>query len=357
MPTMTRACFRVLMIVCFAATPAISAPERLQMGDGSGWFFVNGAWSEEGDTIKPPAARADYYYAFHRGKVYSDLTAEFDFRITTNHADAGFILCAQDPSHFYLVHFPNGGQQYRAQHFWAALSLVDGSGYMRFLKLALVQRVPSNLGIWRKVRIQSAGDELRLFVDGYEAFTVRDKTLLQPGRIGLAGFTKFELRNLTVDGREAPERAFNEKATLPKVWFTPAPAPEYGWQHRPSLARTPKGTLLMLMNTTRRKQMVDPSEPGNLTLLLRSTDRGRTWSKPVRMEELAGFNLLTLKDGSLIALRTGPSPHESNREAANEMWRVESKDDGVTWSKAEKARWDGPFPADPKALGGTYTSS
>src|SRR5207247_1624753 len=126
------------------------------------------------EAIVPPKAEADYYYAFRKNKIYSDLRAEFKFRFTTNHADAGFVVRAQDPSHFYLIHFPNGGQQYRAQHFWAALSVVDGSGYMRFVKLSLVQQVASNLGLWHQARVQIVADELRVWVDGHEAFTVRD---------------------------------------------------------------------------------------------------------------------------------------------------------------------------------------
>src|SRR5690349_8584547 len=111
-----------------------AAADQVSIGNGNDWTFVNGAWGERDEAIVPPKAEADYYYAFRKNEIYSDLRAEFRFRFTTNHADAGFIVRAQDPSHFYLIHFPNGGQQYRAQHFWAALSVVDGSGYMRFVK-------------------------------------------------------------------------------------------------------------------------------------------------------------------------------------------------------------------------------
>ncbi len=333
----------------------LGGPPPVTVDNPAGWLFVNGVWTQEADVIKPPAARADYFYAFRRGAAYRDLTAEFDFRITTNHADAGFILRAQDPAHFYLVHFPNGGQQYRAQHFWAALSVSDGSGHLRFLKLALVRRVPSNLGLWKKARIEVAGDEFRLFVNGYEAFTVRDRTIPAAGRMGVAGFTQFEIRNLRVEGDALPEQGWNENVRLPKPWFVPAPVAELGWQHRPSLTMTRRGTLLMLMNTTKRKTMVDPREPGNATVLLRSTDQGRTWTPPEVRPELTGCELLTLKDGSLIAIKTGTPPHETRLPVANEIWRMESRDDGHTWSQPEKARWDGPFPRDPKTLGGNYT--
>ncbi|MFN0165359.1 MAG: sialidase family protein [Bryobacteraceae bacterium] len=344
-----------LLIILMAPLILLAEPARLDLGDASGWQFVNGAWKQDGDVVKPPTERADFYYAFRRGASHSDLTAEFDFRITTNHADAGLIIRAQDPAHFYMVHFPNGGQQYRAQHFWAALSVSDGTGYLRFLKLALVPRVPSNLGLWKKVKIQVSGDEFRLFVNGFEAFTVRDRTFLQPGRIGLAGFARFELRNLRIDGKALPEQAWNEGVKFPKTWFIPAAAPQLGWQHRPSLTMTRNGTMLMLMNTTKGKSMVDPREAGNATVLLRSTDKGRTWSKPEIRAELTGCELLTLKDGSLIAIKTGTPPHETTQPTTNEIWRLESSDDGRTWSKPEKARWDGPFPKDPKTLGGAYT--
>ncbi len=127
----------------------------LRFGDGSGWSFINGAWCdgpENALSVPDETLRQDgvgiqgSHYAFFQDEVYSDLHARFQFRLTP-HSDAGIILRAADPSHFYLLHFPNCGQASRAQHFWAALSRMDDSGYLRIVKLELVRRVPSTSGL------------------------------------------------------------------------------------------------------------------------------------------------------------------------------------------------------------------
>src|SRR5690242_7165003 len=179
------------------AAGAAFAGEPRKLAMGPDWEFVNGEWSNAADgTIKPPARQEDYYYAFYKGATFSDLEATFKVRLDTNHCDADLIVRAQSPSECYLIHFPNGGQQYRAQHFWAAVSKMDSSGYLRFVKLDLVRRVPSNLGIWHDVKVSVQGPDLRLWVDGYRAIAVHDSTFLRPGRVGLAGFTKFSIRDV-----------------------------------------------------------------------------------------------------------------------------------------------------------------
>jgi hypothetical protein len=59
-------------------------------------------------------------------------------------SERGLIVRAQDPTKFALIHFPQTGQQFRAQHFWVASSIADGSGYLRLKHVELVRRVASN---------------------------------------------------------------------------------------------------------------------------------------------------------------------------------------------------------------------
>ncbi len=118
----------------------------------------------------------------------------------TGHADVGLIVRAQDPTHFYVIHFPQCGQAFRAQHFWAAVSKADGSGYLRILKLAHVRRVASNpFGLQHKARVKVTGDRIQVWVNGHPAIDIRDETY-KSGRIGLAGFKKFFHGKVTIQG-------------------------------------------------------------------------------------------------------------------------------------------------------------
>ena len=60
----------------------------------------------------------------------------------------GFIVGAQDASHFHLIHFPCCGQQYRAKHFWASISRVDESGWIELMvKTWLIYMVAVVVGV------------------------------------------------------------------------------------------------------------------------------------------------------------------------------------------------------------------
>src|SRR5205814_3897653 len=141
----------------------------------------------------------------------------------TNHADLGFVVRAQDPTRYYLVHFPQSGQSYRAQHFWAALSIADGSGYLRIKELAHVRRVASNpFGIAHQARVKVTGDRIRVWVNGHPALDVRDGTYKQ-GRVGLAGFSSFAHGKVVVRGTEVKVGAWDDTVRQVKNWFIPFP--------------------------------------------------------------------------------------------------------------------------------------
>ncbi|MCK4325012.1 MAG: hypothetical protein KAW89_10805, partial [Armatimonadetes bacterium] len=102
------------------------------------WSLVGGAWEEDEEgLVTPPAEPNVDLLAFYVGRMYSEVEAEFDFRWNSYHCGAGFVVRAQDPSHYYLVHFPCCGQVTRAEHFWAAISKVDDSGWVEVLKMEM----------------------------------------------------------------------------------------------------------------------------------------------------------------------------------------------------------------------------
>ena len=83
-----------------------------------------------------------------------------------------------------MAHFPCTGQQYRAEHFWAAISKVDESGWVQFLQKELVPGAPSEIGIWHKVRLVVEGPEFRLWVNGRAAAGGQGRHLRRTGLRG-----------------------------------------------------------------------------------------------------------------------------------------------------------------------------
>ncbi|MCK4323426.1 MAG: hypothetical protein KAW89_02770, partial [Armatimonadetes bacterium] len=148
--------------------------KQLAIGDGSGWSFPVGQWTEdEAGVISPPDERNLHSRAFYTAEGYTDLAAEFEFKgdYRANGAgSAGLILRAADAGHFYFVYFPWQGQTLRAKHFWAIIAKVEGDGYLRNIKAVWVPGVPIEVGAdwvatppearWYKVRVEAQGPEI-----------------------------------------------------------------------------------------------------------------------------------------------------------------------------------------------------
>jgi len=126
-------------VVCLSSVSGARAEQELS-GDWlplsfrgpQHWSLVGGAWQEDEEgLVTPPREPNVDRLAFYVGRMYSQVEAEFDFRWDIGHCGAGFVVCAQDPSHYYLVHFPSCAQCTRAEHFWAVISKVDDSRAMK----------------------------------------------------------------------------------------------------------------------------------------------------------------------------------------------------------------------------------
>jgi hypothetical protein len=320
--------------------------QRLAIGDGSGWTFVNSRWSDtpEGGIAGARTGDGDglqgYCLAFVKSPAYADVEATFNVQMNTNHADQGFIVRAQDPTRYCLLHFPQTGQQYRAQHFWAALSVADGSGYLRLKHLALVRRVASNpFGIAHQARIKVTGDRYQVWINGHPALDVHDDTYKQ-GRIGLSGFNTFAHGPVTVKGTEVSAGTWNDMIPQVRNWFQPFPDAGDG-QFVTSLTRAPNGDLLCAFNTKGTS-----SFKGTVPHLGRSTDNGKTWTvepAPTNMQPdglPGGASVTTLRDGRLVSI---------GLTHGKGAW-AESRDNGHTWSKAEPIEPATPWPSDPKQI-------
>lgn len=333
---------------------------RLAIGNGSGWEFVNGRWADGPDGALVPvdgpredagAALQGYRFAFFRGLAAGggpcaagggpcaagDLSARFRFRQAA-HSDVGLVFRAAGRSRFHVVHFPCCGQAHRAQHFWAACSRMDGDGYLRTVKLAMVPRVNSFAGTWHEASVRVTGGRLSVLVDGRGSFEA-DGLEPSSGAVGLLLFNGAEVRGVEVEASSgggaaawgaAGGEGWDEAAPSPN-WFHPVPTREFGsWQKPHDLVRTPGGDLALSFAGNEGYGTVPRFH------LVRSSDGGRTWSRPEfwwsKQEEWDGSHraLHVFPDGKLRCVTFGPRLSSITLE--------DTRDDGRSWCDARAAR-------------------
>jgi hypothetical protein len=293
---------------------------HMSLEDKSAWTFVAGEWNQGADgTITAPGGLEDENLAFHTGKAYRDFEAEFDFRADVVWTDPGFAFWASDPSHYYVVHFPYVGQQYRAEHFWACISKVGESGYVQVLSMEMVHGVSSAPKLWHKARVEVDGDTIRLWVDGRPIRPVVDSSYSGAGFVGLVtsssvgGGEKSSFRNVKVCGKDE-KSTWNSSVHPVKPYFHVTTKSGTGCGN---ICRAPNGDLLVSIESR----------------LLRSTDNGRTWSDTETLSDVApSARMLYLTQdktlGQLVINHVKP-PFE--------IERLVSTDSGRTWGEPADA--------------------
>ena len=371
----------------------------LKIGDGKNWRFAGGKWVDGDDGLvavrddqlrAPSEGMQGLHFAFHRNLCFQDCKATFEICLAYA-SDLGIILRARDDSHFYLLHFHNCAQQSRAQHFWATLSMMDETGYLKPVKNELVRRVPSNLDTWLPVEVELIGRRILVRVGDYGYFEAEDDTYPGPGHVGIfmgsRGRDIFipQMRNVVVEGVPEPVSPTQDSVVQAKNWFYPVPTDDQTWQMPTGLLRFPDGELLLSYHSEIKDENWNNeeeiraiahcitrssdggrswSEPeqgfegaSHLTPagrfirlvkqeenygIMESLDRGRTWSDPVptNLDHNKGFGpILNLEDGSMVAFAYGS--HElKDDNLATWTWgshhchafSARSDDDGLTWS-------------------------
>jgi len=312
-----------------------SNEELLVIGDGSNWHFLTGQdvevnWTQDSEGIIDPLidhgekpARSPLVphgylpkRAFYKKNAYSDFKAEFDFNPHYDYqgsGHAGMILRAEDPKHFYLVYFPYTGQTLRAKNFIVAIAKVEGDGYIRNLKLQWVPNVPSETERWYQVRVEATGPKIEVWVDGRKALAVTDDTY-KSGLVGLAGQGRFLFRGVKVSGESHAPDAWNDQATIPEHSFQVGLAGAM-----PTGCMAPNGDVLLAVGSQ----------------LVRSKDKGRSWSEPETLPEFLGNvgdygnTMLCTSAGRLMVMIVGTKSGNSGPPISIS----ESTDSGHTWSQ------------------------
>ncbi len=315
------------------AGPCRAAAEdavALQIGDGSNWRFLGGEWTDGDDgLILPTPERNVHSRAFYTANTYADVTVEFEYwggyRESAS-GTAGLILRARDGGHFYWIHFPWTGQPYRAKGFWAGLGIVSGDGYVRHAKFDIVPGVPAEWERWYGVKVEAVGTRIRVWVDGRLALDLNDETHAS-GYVGLAGWANYKFRNVRVTGKPSAAPAWDESVSIRKP-MVELPVPS----SMPTGCVAPNGDVLL----------------GSGMTLLRSTDKGRTWSKEQLPEHVfplgdMGATLFCTAKGRLIVHGAIGGYVTKVESKAHGFYMSESLDNGRTWSETVLCPLKGDF--------------
>ena len=262
---------------------------QIVIGNGEGWTFLPVDWKDTEDGILRPSAvprehaeagMQGYRFAFHCAETVGDFKARFQARHDRGHSDVGLIFRAVGTCDFYVFHLPCCGQAYRAQHFWAAVSRMDHSGYLRIQKLAMVPRVDSLNEVWHDIEVDVAGDTLRAVIDGRGKFEVSGLDA-RSGAVGLMVFNEASIRDLDVDAKPLSAASWTDSDPQPVNWLHPYTGEEYGlWQKPQSLLRTATDEIALIFGVQER-----PYSGETTCLATRSHDNGRTWNAPEPLRE------------------------------------------------------------------------
>jgi hypothetical protein len=352
-------------LLIWTQTPTSEAlEETLQLElNGEDWTFYGPPWIQDNEGIITPrigkihqgksaysgkqSRNADEHLAFFNRHGFLDFEVEFDFRWGASHSGAGFIFRAQNPSHYYLLHFPSSGQHYRAKHFWAAISKVDERGWLEFLKMDMIPGIPSETEVWRHVRFRVSGDTFQLWVNNRPFGKVQDRTYTKPGRVGLESWSYTSsgahFRDIQIDGERLPAVDLDNR--LPsQTWFVPSFDFRFGeWQrHMVSIERVPDGgenELVMTFNARER-----PDGGVEIPVIVRSSDYGRSWSPQVRLPATKAFT------GGIGVMITGSEEQlVMHKGSGEDTYLATSEDAGRSWSDSIKMKvnsllpdWIGP---------------
>jgi hypothetical protein len=291
----------------------------LSLQDPKGWKFVEGPWTQNAEGVMAaPGNNGDGNLAVYAGKAYKDFEAQFEFRADSLWTDPGLVFRASDPTHYYVVHFPYVGQQYRSENFQAAISKVGNSGYVEVLSMELVHGVSSAPKLWRKVKVAVQGNRIQVWVEGRPLRPVIDDSYAGPGFVGLStdssagAGAKSVFRNVRILGepQEAPKWDGSQERIKP--YFVLG-----GGKGCSSIVRASNGDLLAIHDA-----MATP----DVNRMLRSKDNARTWSQAELLPSGTPNAMLYATKDAALGLLTVNSVQQPFK-----LRKAVSKDSGQTW--------------------------
>jgi hypothetical protein len=316
----------------------------LKIGDGQGWSFMHGNWTDGPDgELVPPDGHDIEYLAVRSDEAYADFSARFRFKFRWGYGAARLLFRVQDSRRFYALDVPWCGQQVRARHFWAGIVMGDGTPLQRYLNFGLVPGLCAMNENWYEARVEARGPRLRAWIEDILVADVEDHTYAS-GRLGLGGIASLShtpphFTDLEVDGTPGSPSDWPGLVPPPQHWISPCPVvdPET-CQGYANMLNGGSGKLLVYLI------MGNPNYGENRRgVYLRSSDAGRTWAAPeaATLHQGVGMNYVR-RDGTWVCMFNNAPPHPVVKPWM--LYTYESKDEGRTWIGPNEMKIGGEWP-------------
>ena len=307
------------------------------------WEFV-----PEANMILRPYHPVDTYQrpsiAIRTDRCLSGETIECEYQQPVYDGQVGIVFGAQDSEHYYYAYVPNWGQLHRARAFYAAIGVADGAGFIRNLDMRLMHNIPVQHDTWKSLKVERRGDRIQMWVAGVKGPCVTDSTY-GPGRCGIAGYSKYMIRNLQISGTPADAPSWQPRNSRKVPWHEPVPDLSRGpFQALNGIFRLSDEEILLA--STGGEELAEPPQESHKaemglyfrrTWLFLSDDAGRTWTQhgePVPVQESPRFPLFAPQPGVLRSIKFVDDGSEG---IEMKMVYQDSLDKALTWSEPIEA--------------------
>ncbi|MCK4300450.1 MAG: hypothetical protein KAX80_12990, partial [Planctomycetes bacterium] len=323
------------------AGPATARQEALvRMSRSERWEFVT-----ELHEIVPPARYCpqlpwEQTMAIRTDLCLAEETIELEYCRVGWGASVGIVFGAQDSSRYYLAYVPHWGQLARARAFYAALARIDGDGYIHNLKVQLVPNVPVQGDIWTKLKVERRGNRMQMWVNGVKGPWAEDDTY-GSGWVGIAGFSKYTIRNLKIDGRPARSKRWPGSEPFRQPWYhvEPKASADDMQGALSSLVKLADDEVILGIAIGHHVSCHAFTPENSEAYLYRSGDGGRTWSRYAGPLPRKTFPAGTWTVGPGGVIRA----HRFEAEGKRFVY-YDSSDKGLTWTQARPGElmgdWD-----------------
>ncbi|MDP6438298.1 MAG: exo-alpha-sialidase, partial [Candidatus Brocadiia bacterium] len=301
------------------------------------------------NEIRPPAL--DYWthtMAIRPDLCFGDVTLECEFKQLEHSGNFGLVFGAQGSGRYYWAQIPTWGQLWRSRAFFAAISVADGSGHIRNLKMELMPNVPLHGNEWRSLKVERRGNRIQMWVAGVKGPCVTDDTY-GAGRVGIGGFSRYSIRNrsnrhlecLQINGRPVDCGEWPEEDRRGQPWINPVPDLSLGdFQHPWHLLKVSEDEVIMPVVIGRDKYSNHRLTAENSAVhFYHSRDAGRSWSQYADARPTDA-----IPHASWYMLQPGVIRAVEFDSAGRRFTLRDSTDKGFTWSEPQAGKllgdWD-----------------
>lgn len=323
----------VLLLMSGIVAHADELPITLTRDAASDWaLLTDTAKLGEGELVLD--GRVEQSMAIYSPKQWTDLTLSAKFLVDPAPSGVlacGFMFRATDSENYYYVHFDRN-----------QAILVRSAPRISWNEIRRVSGIDKPAGAWHDAKIEVNGNKIRVSLNGRLLYEANDETL-KKGNIGFyANQGLARVKDIVVSGTaEASSREFKRRPSYLRFVATDASAG--GYEAFPDVCRLDDGRLMCVYYAGySHVSLPNDSHPrGGRVSCSFSSDEGRTWSEPQVLydgpHDDRDPSIVQLSDGTIIcnffSLSRSAQPGKSLEFEGSLL--VSSTDHGKSWSEPQ----------------------